>query len=95
MNEIEARVMLAKHLERYRSRSYAYLATAACLGSNDRARVAVQGGARYQIDVQVIWENVSEGKVKVVASIIDGSARPEGRITEEFIVKATADSLSL
>lgn len=91
MNEIEARSALVKHLESYRSRSHAYLATAACLGRSDRVRVAVQGGGKYQIDVQVLWENVSEGTVKVIASIIDGGLRPEGPITEEFIVAPTGD----
>ena len=95
MNEVEARLALVKQLEGYRSRSHAYLATAACIGRSDRVRVAVQGGAKYQIDVQVVWENVAEGKVKVIASIIDASPRPEGPIAEEFIVPPVADSVPL
>jgi hypothetical protein len=93
MNEVEARLALVRHLESYRSRSHAYLATAACIGRSDKVRVAVAGGARYLIDVQVVWENVSEGKVKVIASIIDGATRPEGPITEEFIVQPAGDSV--
>jgi hypothetical protein len=94
MNEVEARLALVRHLESYRSHSHAHLATAACIGRSDKVRVAVPGGGRYLIDVQVVWENVSEGKVKVIASIIEGSARPEGPISEEFIVQPAGDSVS-
>jgi hypothetical protein len=95
MNELEARSALVKHLEGYRSRSHAHLATAACIARSERVRVAVQSGARYLIEIQVVWENVSEGKVKVVASIIDGGARPEEPITEQFIVTPIEDSVPL
>ena len=95
MNEVEARLALVKHLESYRSRSHMDLATSACIGRSDRVRVAAQGGERYQIAVQVVWENISEGKVKVIASIIEANARPEGPITEEFVVEPARDSVSL
>jgi hypothetical protein len=94
MNEVEARLALVRHLQKYRSHSHAYLATAACIGRSDRARVAIPGGEKYQIDVQIVWEDVTEGKVKVIASIIDDGTRPEGPITEEFIVNPIGDSVS-
>jgi hypothetical protein len=73
MNEVEARLALVKNLQSYRSHSHAHLATAACIGRGERLRIG-----RYQIAIKVVWENVSEGTVKVTASIIDGGARPEG-----------------
>jgi hypothetical protein len=94
MNEVEARLALVKHLESYRSRSHANLAMAACIARSDKVRIGAPGGVRYLIDVQVVWENVSEGKVKVTASIIEGSPRPEGPISEEFIVQPAGDSVS-
>jgi hypothetical protein len=77
MNEVEARLKLARHLERYHSRSYAYLATAVCLRRIDRVAVG-----QYQISVEARWRNAPEGEVKVVGSISDGSRS----ITQEFNV---------
>jgi hypothetical protein len=86
MNEVEARLILARHLERYHLRSYAYLATATCLGRIESVAVG-----KYQINVEATWENAPEGDVKVVGSISDGRSR----ITEEFNVASIGEFAAL
>jgi hypothetical protein len=86
MNEVEARLILARHLESYHSRSYAYLATAVFLGRVDRVSVG-----KYQITVKASWRNAPDGDVRVVGSISDGSSR----ITEEFNVMLIGEFAAL
>lgn len=81
MNQVEARSTLVKYLKSYHSRSYAYLATAVCLGRIDRVAVG-----KYQISVQVCWQNAPEGEVRVVGSITEGNGLLGNRITKEFSV---------
>jgi hypothetical protein len=94
MNELEARATLAKYVDRYRARSYEYLATFARLGRRDRISVAVDGGGNYQVDVQVRWESVPDGNVRVISKISERSIH-ERVITEDFIVHPTGEFAAL
>ena len=92
MNEIEARSTLTKHIGLYRSRSYAYLATAARLGRIDTAKIAVEGGGVYDIRVKVGWEKNPDESVKVTALIRSGHARPKERpIVQAFVIPPSGE----
>jgi hypothetical protein len=86
MNEVEAQSILARHLESYHARSYAYLATAVFLGRVDRVEVG-----KYQITVKASWRNAPDGDVRVVGSISHGSRR----ITQEFNVVSIGEFAAL
>jgi hypothetical protein len=75
MNNKEARSILAQQLGRYRSRSYAELATWARERRVDTPEVVTAGGARYQIEVQFFWDDKPERDVRVCGSIDDGGIR--------------------
>jgi hypothetical protein len=79
-------LILAEHLARYRSRSYAELAAWARQSRTDTAEAAGPSGTRYQIEVQVFWDDKPEGDVRVGASIDDGGIRAFLPLTDSFIL---------
>ncbi len=70
MNEIEAKAILKQHLNRYRNLSYRELL--ALLDENEIIEYPSAFGVTYQIDVQVFWDDKSQGNIRVVCSIDDG-----------------------
>lgn len=86
MNESEARSTLAKYVNKYRSRSYEYLAAFARLGRTDTANISSASGGKYEVEVQVSWDGKQYGSVRVVARITGGSARP-AHIEETFVMR--------
>jgi hypothetical protein len=86
MDKKEARSILAEHLARYRSRSYAELATWIRESRIDTPQAVAPSGARYQIEVQFFWDDTPNGNVRVYASIDDGGMLAFLPITDSFIL---------
>jgi len=72
MNKKEAGSILAEHLNRYRSRSYAELAAWVRERRIDTTEIVGQSGKQYQIEVTFFWDGKPDGDVRVVGSIDDG-----------------------
>jgi hypothetical protein len=70
MNKEEARALLAEQLDRMAEASYAALA--ARVGDNDVREVTGASGARYQIEVQILWDSMPRGAVRLLGGIDDG-----------------------
>lgn len=87
MDKKEALSILAEHLARYRSRSYAKLASWARQHRIDTPEAAGPSGTRYQIEVQFFWDGKPEGDVRVGASIDDGGIRAFFPLTGSFILR--------
>jgi hypothetical protein len=85
MNESEARLVLSKHVNKYRSRSYQYLAAFAQHHPTDIAEVALPNGANCKVEIQINWEKTPYGNVRVIAKISDGSAHRE--LIETFVMR--------
>ena len=86
MDKKEARSILAEHLTRYRSRSYAELAAWVREGRVDTPQAVAPSGTRYQIEVQFFWDDKPHGDVRVCASIDDGGIRAFLPLTDSFIL---------
>jgi hypothetical protein len=86
MDKKEARSLLAEHLARYRSRSYAELSAWARERRIDTPEAVGPSGTRYQIEVQFFWDDKPEGDVRVCAAIDDGGIRAFLPLSDSFIL---------
>jgi hypothetical protein len=84
MDKQEAASLLAEHLSVYRGRTYADLT--ATMGNLGCVEVAGPSGVKYQIEVDVLWDDEPGGNVRVMAGIDDGSFRAAfSPLTDSFI----------
>jgi hypothetical protein len=86
MDRDEARKVLAGHLEPLRKRPYAELV--GLMGDIQVAEVVGPSGARYQIEVEVIWDSPREKTDVLVLAAIDDGRLPGSLspLTDSFIV---------
>jgi hypothetical protein len=84
MDKAEAREILGRHLSGYRKRSHAELVR--LLGEVDVAEIAGPSGAKYQIEVEVFWDDKTQRNLRVMASIDDGGWRSLAPLCESFIL---------
>jgi hypothetical protein len=86
MNKTEARDILRSELARFADQSYADLAK--CVGSPYVVERAGSGGARYQIEIEVLYDDPRNtgGDLRIIGSIDDGTFLAALRpLTEDFI----------
>jgi hypothetical protein len=86
MNEIEAKLLLDRELLPYRNRSYAELARQ--VGSLSAYQKTAASGAEYNIEIEVVWNSLNEGRnIRVTGAVDDGrgltSLLP---LSSEFVV---------
>jgi|GEM_PF-782785 hypothetical protein len=87
MDTKETRSILAEHLARYRSRSYAELAAWVRDGRIDTPEAIAPSGNRYQIELQFFWDDEPNGDVRVSGSISDSRGiRAFLPLTDSFIL---------
>ena len=84
MNKVEALSVLQGQLRSWRERSRAQLREKV----NQAHRVEVTGasGTRYQVEVQVFWDNKPDGAIRVRASIDDGGWHALLPLNDDFIL---------
>ncbi len=70
MDKAEARAVLEQALEPYKSKSHGELA--ALLGQVEAFEIAAANGARYQIEIEVHWDDAPGGDLRVMGAIDDG-----------------------
>ena len=72
MDKQQARVILAKELEKYRARGYARLAEP--IGEEIVSAVVGPDGVEYQIEMDVVWDDPRRPgeTLRVLAAIDDG-----------------------
>ena len=84
MDNLEARQILRRHLETYRSRSYAQLTE--LIGEPHACELSAPSGKSYQVEVEALWDNQPDGNVRVMGSIDDGGWRAFVPLTQSFIM---------
>jgi len=85
MNEEEARLVLRAHLGQCRRRSYAELSSK--LGNQGCDHVLGPSGAKYQIEVDIVWDSVPGRDLRIIASIDDGRGwRSISPLTKSFLM---------
>jgi len=89
VNKEEARGVLAAHLRVWRDLSYGDLRSR--IGSQTHFDVNGSLDARYQVDLEVFWDDKPGGNIRVVGSVDDGGIRAVAPLTSDFI-KAPDDT---
>lgn len=85
MDEREARRVLRQYLATYRKRSYPELA--AEVGKLDIYQADGESGARYQIEIQIFYDDRKGQAIRVAGGIDDGGIRAFVPITDSFIMR--------
>ena len=84
MDNNEAQAILAQYLSNYRNRSYADLVS--MIGQIDVAETAGPSGAKYQIEVEVHWDDKAHRNIRVLGGIDDGGWRAWAPLSQSFIM---------
>jgi hypothetical protein len=86
MNDQEALGLLERELAKFRPLSHADLAQR--IGGSLTSECAGAGGAIYQIEMDVLWDDRPGGDIRVMASIDNGGWRALAPLTRSFIKRA-------
>lgn len=84
MNDREAIELLERELAGIRGESYDELVRRISAGSVALERIG-PSGVRYQVEVQVFWDDHRGGNVRVTGSIDDGRWRAFVPLSRDFI----------
>jgi len=84
MNNEEARALLAGQLDRMAGAGYAVLA--ARVGENEVVEATGASGARYQIEIQIVWDSTPRGALRLLGGIDDGGLRAFVPLTDSRLL---------
>ncbi len=56
------------------------------LNEQDTPEVKTESGAKYQLEIQAVWDDKKDGNLRVMGSIDDGGLRAFKPITNDFII---------
>ena len=84
MDKEKAMAVLAEQLRLYRTKSYAELRD--LLGQVDAHEVATPDGLSYQIEIQVFWDGIPDGNIRVIGAIDDGRWSAFSPLSDDFIM---------
>ena len=84
MDRDEARSILRDHLEQYRTRSRDELTP--LIDEPEVAEVTGPSGVRYQLEVLAVWDNRTDGDLRVMGAIDDGGLSAWFPLSEDFIM---------
>lgn len=86
MDQAEARSILAFNLLRYRQRSFAELLR--LIEEPEVLLVVGADGAQYQLEVQAVWDDRAQSRLRVMASIDDGGLSAFRPVSDDFLIAA-------
>jgi hypothetical protein len=84
MNKEKARALLAEQLDRMAEASYAGLA--ASVSANEVREVTGASGARYQIEIQIVWDSTPRGALRLLGGIDDSGLSAFVPLTESRLI---------
>lgn len=84
MDNAQALRVLHEHLKSWRDRTWDELR--ARIGESHHCDIASESGTRYQVEVQVLWDDKPDGAIRVIGSIDDGDWRAFAPLTDSFIL---------
>jgi hypothetical protein len=85
MDKLEARRILDRRIAELREEPYERLKSH-WLHQPDCEQITADSGAKYQVEIEALWDDEFAGHLRLVASIDDGGWRALVPITEGFIV---------
>ena len=84
MDSAEALDILDAALTRYRSQSYSDLKRR--VGTVETLAATGNSGRKYQLEIQVLWDDHPDRTIRVLGSIDDGGLRAFLPLTKDFLV---------
>lgn len=90
MNRTEAAVILRSNLDRLESLGYAPLS--ALIGENQTSEQGGETGARYQLELNFLWDHRANGAIRIIGSIDDGGLGAFMPLTESRLVNPPGQS---
>lgn len=84
MNKEEARRILKAQLGRYRERSYKELVE--LVDQSETQEIVSPSGVAYQLEIQIFWDDMPGGNLRVLASVDDGGWRAFAPLNDDFIL---------
>jgi hypothetical protein len=84
MNKEEAIALLEAELAQFRAASYTQLVARMAAGPIHVERIA-RSRIKYQVEIQVCWDNPPDGNIRVMGSIDDGGWRAFVPFNRDFI----------
>ena len=85
MNNIEAKLFLARELAKYAELPYDKLV--ASINHAEVINVRGESGVFYQIELSVCWDSKPDGDLRIMASIDDGGWHAFLPLTDSLIMK--------
>lgn len=84
MNNREAQEILKSELDKYRRKLYRELKD--LVDNLIVYEITASSGAKYQLEIQILWDDKPDGNIRVIGSIDDGrSIRAFVPLTDDFI----------
>jgi hypothetical protein len=80
----EAREILARRVEELRQLPHETL-RATWLDEPDCEQVGSPSGREYQVEIEAVWDNKTDGNLRVIVSIDDGGLAALMPMTEGFV----------
>ena len=85
MNREEATSVLGKVMAVYRAKPYKALVRS--VDQTVHVDMQASSGAKYQVDIQVVWDGPANGDLRVMGAVDDGSWRAIAPIADSFILR--------
>lgn len=85
MDHDEARRVLARELEGFRNVPYAELAS--MLDQTKHIDATGPSGTKYQVEIEVMWDDEPVGHLRVIGAVDDGGWRAFVPLTDSFILR--------
>ena len=86
MDKSEARKILSEGLDRFAERGYEALVRLVESEQVENFEVDGESGARYQVELQCLWDDKRKGRVRIVGSIHDGGIRVIVPLTQALTI---------
>lgn len=84
MDNAEAAALLKVHMEGYRVRHYCDLVR--LVGNQEVVELRGVSGVTYQLEVDVQWDGLPGGALRVIGSMDDGGWRAFKPLCDDFVV---------
>ena len=85
MDKTEAKRILTEQLERYRKKSHSELTQ--LMTEPENFTVVGDSGAKYQLEIEAVWDDESAKDLRVMGSIDDGGWRAFIPLSDDFIMR--------
>jgi hypothetical protein len=83
MNKEEAKIIIHEELNRYRSKSYDELKE--IIDKPIAYEITNPNGVKYQIEIEVFWDDKKNGNIRVLGNIDDGGLSAFRPLSDDFI----------